>query len=149
MLKELAFLGGPFDTLFIQGNLTLQDSELVAGEKANVPTNPVRKLSGASDYVANLMLGYDSRNARHTASMIYNVFGERLYVAGRNGAPDGFEQPFHSLDLTYFWYPSERLTFKAKAQNLLGEKIQIERDGVITFEEDPGTVYSVSLSWAL
>ena len=149
MLKELAFLGGIFDTLFIQGNLTLQDSELVAGEKANVPTNPVRKLSGASDYVANFMLGYDSRNARHTASMIYNVSGERLYVAGRNGAPDGFEQPFHSLDLTYFWYPSERITFKTKALNLLGEKIQIERDGVITFEEDPGTVYSVSLSWAL
>jgi TonB-dependent receptor len=149
MLKELAFLGGIFDTLFIQGNLTLQDSELVAGQKANVPTNPVRKLSGASDYVANFMIGYDSRNARHTASMMYNVFGERLYVAGRNGAPDGFEQPFHSLDLTYFWYPSERLTFKAKAQNLLGEKIQIERDGVITFEEDPGTVYSVSISWAL
>jgi TonB-dependent receptor len=149
MLKELAFLGGIFDTLFVQGNLTLQDSELVAGDKANVPTNPVRKLSGASDYVANFMIGYDSRNARHTASMIYNVFGERLYVAGRNGAPDGFEQPFHSLDLTYFWYPSERLTFKAKAQNLLGEKIQIERDGVITFEEDPGTVYSISLSWAL
>ena len=149
MLKELAFLGGIFDTLFVQGNLTLQDSELVAGDKANVPTNPVRKLSGASDYVANFMIGYDSRNARHTASMIYNVFGERLYVAGRNGAPDGFEQPFHSLDLTYFWYPSERLTFKAKAQNLLGEKIQIERDGVTTFEEDPGTVYSISLSWAL
>jgi TonB-dependent receptor len=149
LLKELGFLGGIFDTLFVQGNITLQDSELVAGGNANVPTNPVRKLSGASDYVANFMLGYDSRDARHTASLMYNVFGERLYVAGRNGAPDGYEQPFHSLDLTYFWYPTERITFKAKAQNVLGETIRIERDGVATFEEDPGTVFSVSLSWAL
>ena len=149
MLKELGFLGGFFDAFFLQGNVTLQDSELVAGPNANVPTNPVRKLSGASDHVINVMLGYDSPNSKHTASLIYNVFGERLYVAGRNGAPDGYEQPFHSLDLTYFWYPTDRITFKAKAQNLLGETIQIQRAGVTTFEEDPGTVFSISVSWAL
>mgnify|MGYP001816289075 CR=1 FL=1 len=149
VLKELSFLGGAFDTLFVQGNLTLQDSELVAGINANVPTNQVRQLSGASDYVVNFMLGYDSPDAKHTASIIYNVFGERLYVAGRNGAPDGFEQPFQSLDLTYFWYPTSRVTVKAKAQNILGENIEIERDGVITFAEDPGTVFSLSMSWSL
>ena len=148
-LKELGFLGGVFDTLFIQGNLTLQDSELVAGPNANVPTNPVRDLSGASDYVANVMLGFDSPDARHTASLIYNVFGERLYVAGRNGAPDGYEQPFNSLDFTYFWYPSDRVTLKAKVQNILDDSIEIERSGVTTFEEDIGTIYSLSLSWAL
>jgi TonB-dependent receptor len=148
-LKELAFLGGIFDTMFVQGNVTLQDSELVAGPNASVPTNPVRSLSGASDYVANFMLGFDSPNTRHTASLIYNVFDERLYVAGRNGSPDGFEQPFRSLDATYFWYPTERLTLKAKVQNLLGESIEIERAGVITFREDPGTLYSLSFSWVL
>ena len=31
---------------------------------------------------------------------MYNVFGERLFVAGRLGAPDRYEQPFHSLDRT-------------------------------------------------
>ena len=149
LLKELGFLGDAFDAFFLQGNVTIQDSELVAGGNANVPTNPVRKLSGASDYVANFMFGYDSPDARHTASLIYNVFGERLYVAGRNGAPDGFEQPFHSLDLTYFWYPSSRITLKVKAQNLLSETIRIERAGVVTFEEDPGMVFSVGLAWAL
>lgn len=148
-LKELAFLGGIFDTMFVQGNLTVQDSELVAGPNANVPTNPVRTLSGASDYVANLMLGFDSSDAKHTASLVYNVFGERLYVAGRNGSPDGFEQPFHSLDLTYFWYPTDNFTLKAKVQNLLGDEIEIERAGVVTFAEDPGTLLSLSFSWAL
>lgn len=146
-LKELAFLGGIFDTLFVQGNLTLQDSELVAGPNANVPTNPVRSLTGASEYVANVMLGFDSRDAKHTASLIYNVFGERLFVAGRNGAPDGFEQPFHSVDVTYFWYPTESLTIKAKAQNLLGETIVIERANVPVYEEDPGTVFSLAFSY--
>ncbi|MDJ0910458.1 MAG: TonB-dependent receptor plug domain-containing protein [Woeseiaceae bacterium] len=148
-LKELAFLGGFFDTMFLQGNVTLQDTELVAGPNANVPTNPVRTLSGASEYVVNFMLGYDSADTKHTASLVYNVFGERLFVAGRNGAPDGFEQPFNSLDATYFWYPTDRMTLKLKAQNILGETISIEREGVVVFEEDPGTTFSVSFSWAL
>ncbi len=146
-VKELDFLGRAFETLFVQGNVTFQDSELVAGPNANVPTNPVRPLSGASDYVANLMFGFDSYDGAHTASLIYNVFGERLYVAGRNGALDGYEQPFHSLDATYFWYPSERLTFKLKAQNILGEAIEIHRGDVVTFQEYPGTLVSLGVSW--
>ena len=148
-LKELGFMGSVFDTLFVQGNVTFQDSELVAGPNADNPTNPTRSLSGASDYVANLMVGFDAPNAKHTASLIYNVFGERLYVAGRLGSPDGFEQPFHSLDLTYFWYPTDRMTLKFKAQNLLNETIEITRSGVTTFEEDPGSSYSLSFSWRL
>ncbi|HEX6259394.1 MAG TPA: TonB-dependent receptor [Woeseiaceae bacterium] len=147
-LKELGFLGGFFDTLFLQGNVTLQESELIAGPRPDAPTNQVRPLSGASEYVANVMLGFDSPDSKHTASLIYNVFGERLYVAGRNGAPDGFEQPFHSLDVTYAWYPTDTMTIKLKAQNLLDETVTIERQGITVFEEDPGINYSLSFSWA-
>ena len=154
-LKELGFMGGFMDTMFMQGNLTLQDSELICDAnadfacEADAPTNPTRQLSGASDYVANLMLGFDAPNARHTASIIYNVFGERLYVAGRNGAPDGFEQPFHSLDLTYFWYPTDTITLALKAQNILNETVTIEREGVVVFEEDPGATFSLSFQWTM
>ncbi len=155
-LKELSFLGGPFDTLFVQGNLTLQDSELVCDAnatgfacEADAPTNPTRALSGASDYVANFMVGFDSPDAKHTASIMYNVFGERLYVAGRNGAPDGYEQPFQSLDLTYFWYPTDTMTLKLKAQNVLGETIRIQREGITVFEEDPGMTFAISFNLSL
>ena len=148
-LKRLGFIGDFFEPFFLQGNLTLQDSNLVAGPRADTPTNPIRKLAGASDYVVNFMLGYDSPNAKHTVSLIYNVFGERLYVAGRNGAPDGFEQPFGSLDMTYSWYPTDSLTFKAKAQNLLGDTIQIERAGIRTYEQDPGQTFAMSVQWKL
>ena len=155
-LKELSFLGGPFDTLFVQGNVTVQDSELVCDAsslsfqcEADAPTNPIRPLSGASDYVANFMLGFDAPNARHTASIMYNVFGERLYVAGRNGSPDGYEQPFHSLDFTYFWYPTDTMTLKFKARNIMQETVTIQREGIVVFEEDPGTTLSLSFNWAL
>ncbi len=154
-LKELGFLGGMFETLYVQGNVTLQDSELVCEIEAvnscaaDAPTNPVRKLSGASDFVANVTLGFDSRGATHSASLGYNVFGERLYVSGRNGAPDGFEQPFHSLDFTYFWYATDRMTLKLRAQNLLGETVTIERNDVVTFQEDPGQTFALTFNWAL
>ncbi len=168
-LKELAFLGGIFDTLFVQGNLTIQETELVPGNP-NDPNdtgtsdvscfvtesqgNTVRvvqnncELSGASEYVANFMLGFDSRDSKHTASLIYNVFGERVFAFGRFG-PDAIEEPFESLDFTYFWYPTDRITFKAKAQNILGSTIEIKRSepgrSVTVFEEDPGTTMSVAV----
>ncbi|MEM7081648.1 MAG: TonB-dependent receptor [Pseudomonadota bacterium] len=147
--KDLSFLGEAFSPFFLQGNITLQDNELVAGEEADAPTNPVRGLAGSSDYVVNASLGYDSPNGNHSASLAYNVFGERLYVAGRNGAPDGFEQPFHSLDMTYSWYPTDRITVKAKARNILDESIEIERVGVTTFEERVGSSFSLSFQWRM
>lgn len=149
LLKELGFMGAFFDSFFVQANATFQDTELVAGSNADSPTNPVRELSGASDWIANFMLGYDSPDSLHTASLIFNTFGERLYVAGRNGAPDGFEQPFNSLDFTYSFYPTDAITLKFKAVNILGDAIEIERNGVTTFEEEPGTTFAFSFQWAM
>jgi len=145
-LKSLAFLGESFEPFFVQGNLTIQDTEIKAGVQADAPTNNVRQLSGASNYVANLMMGFDSMNGQHSTTLVYNVFGERLYLAGRNGAPDGFELPFHSLDLTYSWYPTELITINGKLQNLLNERVIIERDGVNTFEEKPGMTAALSFN---
>ena len=146
-LKQLDFLGDIGQMFFVQGNVTLQESELEVGPRASAPTNPVRELAGASDYVANVMLGFDSPGGQHSASLIYNVFGERLFVAGRNGAPDAFEQPFNSLDVNYTWYPTEALTVKVKAQNVLDDTIEIERDGAVTFEEKPGATFSLSAAY--
>lgn len=146
-LKELGFLGAWAEAFFLQGNLTWQDSELVAGEQADAPTNNVRPLAGASEYVANLVLGFDSHDGAHTSTIAYNVFGERLYVAGRLGAPDGYEQPFHSLNFTHSWYPTENITVKAKLRNILDQSVQIEREGVVVFTERPGSTASVSFKW--
>ena len=146
-LKELGFLGAWAESFFLQGNLTWQQSELVAGDQADAPTNDVRPLAGASEYVANVMLGFDSYNGAHTATLVYNVFGERLYVAGRLGAPDGYEQPFHSLDFAYSWYPTATITVKAKLRNILDQAVEIEREGIVTFSERPGATASVSFKW--
>lgn len=146
-MKSLGFLGDWGDAFFLQGNVTIQESEITAGAQADAPTNPVRELSGASEYVVNAIVGYDSYNGEHAATLSYNVFGERLFVAGRNGAPDGFEQPFHSLDLTYTWFPTDYITLKLRLRNLLDEEITIEREGVETFSEAPGQIAALNFQW--
>ncbi len=146
-LKSLGFLGEWGDAFFLQGNVTIQESEITAGEKADAPTNNVRELTGASEYVVNAIIGYDSFNSQHAATLSYNVFGERLFVAGRNGAPDGYEQPFHSVDFTYTWFPTDYITLKLRLRNLLDEEITIEREGVETFTEAPGQVVALNFQW--
>ena len=146
-LYGLGALGAWGDAFFLQGNATLQESETTAGANADAPTNNVRPASGASDYVVNLMLGYDSTSGRHMGSIMFNVFGERLYTAGRNGAEDLYEQPFNSLDATYSFFPTENVTIKLKLMNLLDEAISIEREGVLVFEEKPGMAISASAKY--
>jgi len=148
-LLRLGVLGELGELFFIQGNATIQDSETVAGSRADAPTNQVRAAAGASDFLMNLMLGFDSDDGAHTASLIYNVFGERLYKAGRLGAPDEFEEPFHSLDFTYSWFPTEQLSVKVKAQNLLDDITTISASNVTVYERSPGSSLSVKIKYQL
>ena len=143
----LGFLGAWGERMFLQGNATFQDTETTAGPNADSPTNDVRPATGASDYVVNLMAGFDSLDGRHSANLLYNVFGERLYVAGRLGAPDGYEQPFHSLDVNYSFYPSDSWTVKLKVQNILDETVEIRRAGIVTFSEAPGMAVSLKVKY--
>lgn len=147
-LKNLSFLGRWADPFFVSGNVTVLDSELTAGNRADAPTNAVRPLAGASDHAVNLQMGYDSMDGRHSAMLVYNVFDDRLFFAGRNGSPDAYEQPFHSVDLTYFYYPTDRLTLRLRAKNLLDEEVEIQQDGVTTFFEEPGSTFSVDLRYS-
>lgn len=150
-MKSLGDLSDHLLPFFLQGNLTLLDTELVAGDKADAPTNAKRDLVGASDYAANLILGYDSPDEKHAATLSYNVFGERLYFAGRNGEPDAYEQPFNSLDATYSYYPTPGLIVKLKVKNILDDGVEIQRENagreVTTYEEEVGTTFSASIQY--
>ena len=147
VLKELGFLHAWLEPFFLQANVTFQDSELIAGPNADAPTNEKRDLTNAAPWIANVILGFDSPDAAHSATLSYNVFDDRLFLAGRNGAPDGFEQTRHSVNLTYQWYPTDTLTVKLKGSNLLDEPVTIERSGVETFKEDIGQTFTASLQW--
>lgn len=149
--KDLAFvdrwLGSWASGFFTAGNITLSDSELEVGNSAFALTNNKRPLTQQSDTILNIQLGYDAPNERHSATLSYNSFSERLYYAGRNGAPDAYEQPFSSLDLTYSWYPAENWSLKLRLQNLLDENIEIDQGGVTVLEQDIGMTFKADLRY--
>lgn len=156
-MKGLGFaadwVGGWVDGLFVGGNLTLSDSEIEIGQDALSLTNDRRRLTQHSEWVLNTHVGYDSADGLHSASLVYNVYGERIFSAGRFGAEDSFEQPIHLVDLVYSFYPTDRVTFQLKAQNLLDDQREIEQDsdafGAVTiFEQLIGTTVSASLKWS-
>ncbi len=84
-----------------------------------------------------MQLGFDSHNGAHTLTLAYNTFGERLFFAGRDGAPDAYEQPFDSLDFVYSFFPTERLSMKFRIQNLLDEELEIEQRDVVVHLAEP------------
>lgn len=155
-LKTLSSFSDRLIGFYVSGNATFSDSEIDidrATPGAGSITNDSRRMTQHSEWVANLQFGWDSEDAKHAATLVYNVFGERIFFAGTDGNDDAFEQPFHSLDFVYSWYPTERLTFKVKLQNLLDESLEIEQSGsagnVVVIEQDIGTTFVIDAKWAL
>lgn len=151
-LKSLDLFGSFASQFFLSGNFTLADSEIDVGDlDANV-TNDIRSLEGASDFVVNLQLGFDSHNNKHSGALAYNVFGERIFIAGVSTQDDSFEQPFNSLDLAYSYYASNNFTIKAKLRNILDDNIEITQDdpnfgNVTVFEQTVGRTLSFDVQY--
>ena len=106
-------------------------------------------MSQHSDSVVNLQLGYDSPNGKHTFTVAYNTFSERLFFAGRDGVPDAYEQPFDSLDFVYSLFPTDHLSMKFRVQNLLDEQLSIEQSGTEVISQDLGTTFKIDVKWNL
>jgi TonB-dependent receptor len=149
-LKDLSSFGWDFlDPFFFSGNITLSDSELRVGDVGFNLTSDVRRMSQHSEYVANLQLGFDSDDGKHTFTLAYNTFGERLFFAGRDGAPDAYEQPFDSVDFVYSFFPTDRLSMKFRVQNLLDEELQIEQRGTTVLKQSLGRTAKIDIKWDL
>ncbi|MGH1471727.1 MAG: TonB-dependent receptor plug domain-containing protein [Cellvibrionaceae bacterium] len=140
-LKEIGY------GLFLSGNMTMSDSETTF-TGINSQTNNTRRLTGHSKYVINAQLGYDSDNGVHSVSTLYNYFSERLFFGGINPAPDAFEQPIHSLDVVYSYYPIEHFSLKLKLKNLLGEDLKVEQGSTTIIEQERGTSIGLDLKYS-
>ncbi len=155
-LQGLEVFGdGIWDNLFTSGNITISDSEIVLDRQNIVEqtgvsaaiTNTERRMTGHSEYVVNFQVGYDSDNGEHSASVVYNVFGERILIPGIDGFDDSFEQPFHSLDVVYKYYPDFNTTVTFKVQNILDEEKEITFEDTLLRSETKGTSFSLTYKY--
>lgn len=134
--------------LFTSGNITLSDSEAVVDPAfAGNLTNTTKRMTGHSQYVVNLQLNYDSLNGQHSSSLVYNVFGERILAAGVIEREDAFEQPFHSLDFVYTYFPDFNSQIKFKVNNLLDEAQEVTQSDVVVRSRDIGVAFGLSYQY--
>jgi TonB-dependent receptor len=149
---EMEWLKSISNNFFASGNVTLSDSEIQLNtqnivEQTGVSTsitNTERRLTGHSKWVVNSQLGFDSDNGKHSASLVYNVFGERIIIPGIEGRGDAFEQPFHSLDAVYSYYPDFNSQITLKVQNILNQDKEIEFDDTLLRSETRGVSFSLT-----
>ncbi|TKB44482.1 TonB-dependent receptor domain-containing protein [Thalassotalea mangrovi] len=154
-LKDFNFLGGIGEDIFLSGNVTVSDSEINIDTQnvveqtgvSTTVTNPTRRMTGHSEYVINLNLGWDAPNGNHSATLAYNVFGDRIIIPGIDGRDDAYEQPFHSIDFVYTYYPTYSSTLKFKVNNLLDEKKQIEFEDTLLRSSTYGVGFDVAFKW--
>lgn len=155
-LQDLSFVGdGIWDNIFTTGNITLSDSKILLDTQNIVDqtgvstaiTNVERRLTGHSKYVVNFQVGYDTDNGEHSASLVYNVFGDRILIPGIDGFDDNVEKPFHSLDLVYKYYPDFNSTLMFKVQNILNEEKEIEFEDQLLRSETKGTGISLTYKY--
>ena len=153
--KGLSFLvdrlGSWSETMYFAGNSTLSDSEIYipAAQGVGDITNDRRAMTQQSPWVLNLQLGFDALNLKHAGSIVYNAFGERVFFAGISGQADGYEQPFHSLDFVYGWYPTDNLSFKLRIKNILQAAIEVKQGETTVIEQHVGSSVLFNAKWQM
>ncbi|WP_396210443.1 carboxypeptidase-like regulatory domain-containing protein [Flavobacterium sp.] len=119
-----------------------------------------RNLQGASNWLLNTDLKYEfdlGSNCKNTASLVYNVYGERIYAVGIAGYDHIYEKPFHKLDFVWGSSINKKWDLKFAVDNILNPLYTRERgtDNKITIEESSlveqsykrGVGFSTSISY--
>jgi len=137
--KKLGFIG--LKDFSIGTNITFVKSEIQIEEgelgiiRAIDPTRVTelaskgtRPLFAQSPFLINAYLNYANENSGWSASVNFNVFGERLVVVSQRAVPDVYEKPRPALDLTVKKSLNERWKVSLRARNLLNPDYRQEID---------------------
>jgi outer membrane receptor protein involved in Fe transport len=113
-------------TLIFNGALVASAIELPSNLD-NLDQN--RAMQGQSPYIINGSLFYNHPEAGWQASVMYNVFGKRIFAVGDKDAnPNQYEMSRHQLDLTISKRITEKLEVKLGIQDLLNQPYRLMQD---------------------
>jgi TonB-dependent receptor len=114
-------------------------------------SGPPRPLEGQSPYVVNAYLSYDREKSGTTARLLYNTFGKRIAFVGGQGAPNIYELPVHSLDLTLQQRVYKGLSLSGSAFNMLNWRRRFVQgdEGAITYNTLRGVTFVLGLTYDL
>jgi outer membrane receptor protein involved in Fe transport len=123
-------------------------------------TFDTRQLQGASNWLVNSDLKYDfkiSEKWLNTATLVYGVYGERIYAVGIAGLDHVYEKPFHKLDFIWSQNINKAWDVKLTIDNILNpyyqrvmgdeSKIEVEESSLTVQDYKRGTGFSLGLSY--
>ena len=121
--KRLDVLGAAFENLSVGANvsivkstITLPEAEYLERKALDPNASTIRPLQGQSPFIVNTDLAYST--GKTTASLYFNVFGDRLTAVSFGNTPDVYERPSPKLDLIVS-HSVRSLKLKLSAKNLL------------------------------
>jgi outer membrane receptor protein involved in Fe transport len=135
--KSLAFLDDKLNARNIFKNLTMVANVSLSKSELTIDTArfsqsrllPKNSLEGQSNYVINTGLFYQSDSLGLQGSLLYNVYGPRMYSLGTTTDATIGELAFHSLDLTVTKTIYKHYQFSLGVQNLLDQSYRFVLDG--------------------
>lgn len=134
--KSLTDFSLGFNTSLMHTKVEVSPTTLLFpdGQSPSIETHQNRELQGASKWLINADLKYQfdiNEKWSNTASVVYSVFGKRIYAVGSGGLDHLYELPFQQLDFVWSSKLSEHFDLKFTADNLLNplRKIELGNDG--------------------
>ncbi len=154
-LGELGTFFTPFslgaNVAFVGSEVSIPEAELASIRLQEPDTKTTRELLGQSPYVVNVDLSYARISSGLSATLSYNITGERLSLVNFGSLPDVDEQPAGLLNFVYAHRLTDRLRLKIAAKNLLDsrrEKLIGLSDRDLVYESyRTGRTFVVACTW--
>lgn len=112
--------------MILVGNASLIKSQLTINHTINQESKVA--LQGQSPYVVNGGLFYQDDSAGFQFSILYNVFGPRVYLFGTKDYPSYGQLAINMLDINIVKNITKRWAINVGVQNLLNQPVWIVQD---------------------
>jgi outer membrane receptor protein involved in Fe transport len=141
--KEATLFGAEIELLFQLNRISKSLSDFSFGFNTSLMTTNVdvefgsnslenqksRELQGASKWIINSDLKYEfefNEVMKNTLSLVYGVYGDRIFAVGGSGVDHIYEKPFHKLDLVWTSKLSKKIDAKLAFDNILNPEYKLE-----------------------
>jgi outer membrane receptor for ferrienterochelin and colicin len=144
-MKDLGFLAWALEPVSLFANATVMKSEVRTGNEGETG----RPMTGQAPYVLNTGITYTSRSQATSATLLYNVVGERITNARPSGAQvsDIVEQPRPMLDLSLRFPLMGGMDGKLDFKNLLDSPYELRQSELLRAYYRTGRSLSFGVSW--
>jgi CarboxypepD_reg-like domain/TonB dependent receptor/TonB-dependent Receptor Plug Domain len=159
-LMQMSRISPALDKFSLGFNTSLMYTKATIIDSNTLEINPTRDLQGASPWLINADLKYDfdfTKTWKNSLTLVYNVYGKRIFAVGTNKLDNYYEMPFNKLDFIWSSKLTKNWDLKFSVDNILNPIYEIkvgEKSTINIVESDltvknykRGTGFSFNLSY--